>query len=1197
MGSLTRGWVPRPKTHRKGAPDENPAHWHAEVEALRTRLIDAINTIKTSKLGQLSGNKALYDLPWCIVIGSPSAGKSSAVLNSGLQFPFADSHSALLRNVATTRDCDWFFTPEGILLDTAGRYSVHEEDRMAWLGFLDALKRYRPRAPINGIVIAVSLPELMQNRVDTTVQLARDLRQRVQELTERLEVLAPVYVLFTKADGIAGFGEFFGDSDADERDGVWGATLPFERGEKRDTAAQFDQHFDELCDGLQEISVSKIAKHRHATLSPALLGFPLEFASIKPALRSFLATLFDENPFQYMPLFRGFYFTSALPETISASSATDRIARRFGLQMNRVPQGREAISSNSFFLRDLFSKVVFADRNSVRRFSSPARTRVRIVTICGLVLVLGVLLGSRTWLYIGNRQLTAGVRADLDKIVRLQENRIDLQSRWEALDILRARVEQIERYDAHLPIALSLGLYRRDTLRHKLLDEYYNGLRQILFQPVVQSIERFLSDVNAKSERLQPSSAAADVDRSPARNATSETARHYADASPNSVDDAYNALKAYLMLTDKRHVEVAHLTDQITRFWRGWLEENRGSMPRDQLLRAAERNLSFLLNRTSDDNWPRLEGNRSLIDQTRQNLRHVVRGIPARERAYAEIKARAATRFAPMTVDRIVGDAGAAWVTGSHAVPGTFTREAWQEYVRPAIREAASKELQSKDWVLDIATLEDLTLEGSPDQIEKTLVSMYRHEYAREWRQFMQGAGLQEFGSFDQAVTAMNLLGDPVDSPIRKLFDTAYEQTSWGSPSTASAGQKEARIGVVEWIQQWIAQGTPLGASVSGDSNSLASGEAGSIPTVPVGEEFSGLARIATMRENDSLLRGYIKALSKVRTRLNTIRNEGDPGPGARQLMQQTLEGSGSELAEALKYVDEQMLSGMTDSERKTLRSLLVRPLLQSYTATMRQASVEINKVWTAQVHRPFTQTLANRYPFATGATIEASATEIAQVFGPEGAIARFADTTIGPLSVRRGDMLAPRTWGGLGLTFAPEFVTNFARWIAPLANGAAGAPTAAAPQTVFQILPSHAAGTTGYTIEIDGQLLRYRNSPSQWVNFVWPNPRGTPGARITATTLDGRTVEMLAEPGRFGLQRLIATAARKRRTDGAFELSWAQGGTTVTVALRIVSSPDTAAASDALQGSGLRGVTLPRTVAEAPVPAAPVAQGIKAAR
>ena len=42
------------------------------------------------------------------------------------------------------------------LLDTAGRYAVHQEDRGEWLGFLDLLKKHRPKAPINGILIAAS---------------------------------------------------------------------------------------------------------------------------------------------------------------------------------------------------------------------------------------------------------------------------------------------------------------------------------------------------------------------------------------------------------------------------------------------------------------------------------------------------------------------------------------------------------------------------------------------------------------------------------------------------------------------------------------------------------------------------------------------------------------------------------------------------------------------------------------------------------------------------------------------------------------------------------------------------------------------------------------------------------------------------------------------------------------------------------
>jgi type VI secretion system protein ImpL len=108
-------------------------------------------------------------------------------------------------------------------------------------------------------------------------------------------------------------------------------------------------------------------------------------------------------------------------------------------------------------------------------------------------------------------------------------------------------------------------------------------------------------------------------------------------------------------------------------------------MSRDDMIRSAERLITFYLARVSDDDWPMIDANLSLIDQTRENLRRVVRGMPARQRVYEEIKARASTRYAPMTIARIVGENNANLIGGSYAIPGTFTREAWFGYVKPAM--------------------------------------------------------------------------------------------------------------------------------------------------------------------------------------------------------------------------------------------------------------------------------------------------------------------------------------------------------------------------------------------------------------------------------------------------------------------------------------------------------------------------------
>lgn len=1175
----------RPTEDAKSGKDD-------EAEILRERLQEVISTIKTSRLGQTSGKAALYELPWYMVIGNPSAGKSSAVLNSGLQFPFADKAGASVQGVGGTRNCHWFFTTEGILLDTAGRYAVHEgkEDLSEWLSFLGLLKKYRPQAPINGIVVMVSIADLRNNPPDFVTKLAKQLRERVQELTDKLEVFAPIYVMFTKADLLNGFTEFFGANDQHERDRVWGATFPYQPGKTNDIAL-FDRHFDELHNGLKELSMAQMSLHRGAMLVPEWLTFPLEFASIKPMLRLFLTTLFDENRLQFKPIFRGFYLSSALQEsestltkstsTKSISTAAERIAQRFGLTTNATTPSNEVFSKHGFFLRDLFSKVIFADKQLVQQYANPDKTQLRYVTFFSVVTVLGLLLGGWGWSYMGNRQLTENVQADLDKVAKLQINRIDLQARLEAMEVLQDRIEQLEQFKKNKPLSLGLGLYQGDVLEHKLLVEYYRGLKQILLVPVTGGIESYLMEVNTHPEQLQPMSR---LPESGSVRVAAVTNGLYKDASAANVEDAYNALKTYLMLSNKDNVDPSHLNDQITRFWRGWLETNRGTMPREKMIASAERLISFYITRVSDDEWPTMNNNLSLVDQTRENLRRMVRGMPARERVYGEIKARAATRYAPMTVARIVGNTtaginvgtNAEIMAGSYAVPGTFTKEAWQHYVEPAIKDAANKELQTTDWVLKVASRDDLTLEGSPEQIQKALVTMYKEEYAVEWSKFLQGVTVNPLTSFEHAVTAMNKIGDPQNSLVAKLINTVYEQTSWDNPS----GIEQAKTGGMAWIKN-IFEGKEEATAKSSD-----------MPMGAVGREFAGVARLVVTKDNTSLLKGYVDSLSKVRTRFNVIKNQGDPGPGAKQLMQQTLDGNGSELADSLKFVDEQMLTGLSDTQRQALRPLLVRPLMQSYAVIIKPAESELNKVWHAQVYIPFQQTLAVKYPFSASSKVEANAAEIGQMFGPEGAVAKFVNTTMGPLTVRRGDLLTARTWADMGISLQPDFTANFTRWVAPLSGASAAVSGAAANQTLFQIQPMPVAGITEYTVEIDGQQLRYRNTPPQWTNFVWPNPQGTPGAKVTATTFDGRSIDVVSEPGHFGLEKLISTAQNKKNPDGSFELSWAQGGVTVTMKLRIISGGGQSApsVSDAggSQGSGLSGINLPATiVGVAPVIAA----------
>ncbi|MEJ2694824.1 MAG: type VI secretion protein IcmF/TssM N-terminal domain-containing protein [Candidatus Thiodiazotropha sp.] len=144
----------------EGAPAD-PAQQESaeELQVLQRRLQEAITILKGSKLGGRFNRQYLYQLPWYMFIGPPGSGKTTALLNSGLHFPLADKlGNDAVQGVGGTRNCDWWFTDDAVLLDTAGRYTTQDSyeavDRAAWTGFLELLRRYRRRRPINGALVA-----------------------------------------------------------------------------------------------------------------------------------------------------------------------------------------------------------------------------------------------------------------------------------------------------------------------------------------------------------------------------------------------------------------------------------------------------------------------------------------------------------------------------------------------------------------------------------------------------------------------------------------------------------------------------------------------------------------------------------------------------------------------------------------------------------------------------------------------------------------------------------------------------------------------------------------------------------------------------------------------------------------------------------------------------------------------------------
>ncbi|HEU4338904.1 MAG TPA: type VI secretion system membrane subunit TssM, partial [Planctomycetota bacterium] len=413
-------------------PDKKP-----QVQALQKQLSEAIASLKASKLG----GSALYTMPWYIIIGPPGSGKSTALQESGLNFPYMSQGRKGIRGVGGTRNCDWWFTDQGILLDTAGRYTTELEDRDEWLSFLDMLKKCRKRKPINGAIVCVSVADLVQCSDEEREGHVKNIRDRIDELTKRLEEIFPVYLVFTKCDLLNGFTDFFEDFGKGDRAQVWGFTLPYS-GKVESYQAVFEAEARTLYTQLSAQRVTSLAAERPLDKKRRIFGFPLQFAMAHKKLADFVGELFRPNPFQESSILRGIYFTSGTQEGTPIDQLVAAMGGAFGLQEDAAGLLSQAVDRKSYFINTLFTKIIFGDQNLARSATKVARRRrfmragmavLSVLALIGFSISLGIA-------FFGNLNLMRSVGSTAKKLQDVGKTSSgDIAGNLQALEDLRLR--------------------------------------------------------------------------------------------------------------------------------------------------------------------------------------------------------------------------------------------------------------------------------------------------------------------------------------------------------------------------------------------------------------------------------------------------------------------------------------------------------------------------------------------------------------------------------------------------------------------------------------------------------------------------------------------------------------------------------------------------------------------------------------
>lgn len=465
-----------------------------EAERLRdlqTHWKEAVEALKSSHLKQY-GNP-LYVLPWYLVIGESGSGKTTAIKNAGLSSPFAEVTRT--SGLSGTRNCDWWFFEQAVLLDTAGRYTLPVDegrDRDEWHQFLSLLAKFRKKEPLNGLVVTIAADKLTQSNAAQLEETGRSIRKRIDELMRILGTKFPVYILVTKCDLIQGMAPFCDRLDEEALKQAMGA-INHEPGS--DVTSFVGKTIAAIAERLRDLRLVLLHKSSNANQGPvvgdrsdpALILFPDEFEQLKPGLTAFMQGAFQPNPYQETPILRGLYFSSGRQEGTPYSHFLKALGV---IETNEVLPGTD----RGFFLHNLFTHILPHDR---RLFVPTTRTirwghLTRNIGLTAWVTIMIALCGLLSFSFVKNLQIIRSIPAEFSRAPAIEDQLLSDLSRMERF---RGAILTIENKNSRwwLP---RFGLKKSIEVETRLKEAYCRTFSQSLAAAYDRSLENSLADFN-----------------------------------------------------------------------------------------------------------------------------------------------------------------------------------------------------------------------------------------------------------------------------------------------------------------------------------------------------------------------------------------------------------------------------------------------------------------------------------------------------------------------------------------------------------------------------------------------------------------------------------------------------------------------------------------------------------------------------
>lgn len=913
-----------------------------EAGVVAKRMKDALK-----KLREATGKQRnyLYTRPWYVIIGPPGAGKTTAMVNSGLRFPFSDKAA---NATAGTRNLDFWFADEAVLVDTAGRYTTQDSqadvDASGWTSLLELLRKSRPFEPVNGVFVAIPADDLLRGDVREIDRHAVIIRQRLHEIRSKLEVKLPVYLLLTKSDLISGFPEYFADLDVDGRRAVFGHT--FDRQGALLDSDMLMRAFDRMTNEIAARQPKRLQEEPDIRRRSVILGFPSQLHELRAPLHRLIegAFLKEERPSGEL---RGFYLTSGTQDGASLDRIINTVAQSYAMDAGpaQTSEGR------TFFLNRLLQDVVFKEAGlPIADASATKRQRNMMIGICsGIAVATLATMAAWTVSFINNRGFqaetaTAAIeieqemqRSQLD-LLRVSDTDTPLPGVLDVLDRLRALPEGYDaRQEGGPPLLMRFGLFQSD-LSKRNVEAYRTGLRRILLPRVMLELEERL-----RSDMSDPFS-------------------------------IYDPLKTYLMLGG-HHPQGEVNTDAVTNtMLTHWAQRKFPGAENAPLRDNLARHLAAL---TEDENlqssWANNEAplDALLVDAARGQLATL---SPA-DRAYAILKQQSLNPEKDIRLSNELQPGEAAAFADPQlvldtTVPYFFTREGFTLAYGAGLATIPSK-VEDELWVLGEG--------GDTDGIRRELGNLtsgiskrYASDYIAAWENVIAAMRPGDYFNDEQAYRAFTR----APSPLKKVLSKLRENTTFD-------GGAEGEIGK---IAERAVDNNRIGRIASDIGGAAA--ERGMSADNEITLHFREIHNFVGDGEGEAPVDEYV---SLVRDALKAVLVSGSDGLSDGS--------SASRLAEAMAPLSQAAL------EVPALLTGFAEQVAEGgSSARISSLQTEVGEAWVSNVRPACTSIIDAKYPFDPQSTADAGITETREVFGTNGTLDRFVKDRVDQYLDREGE-------------------------------------------------------------------------------------------------------------------------------------------------------------------------------------------------